>query len=64
MSKKNAIVTCTTHKEFVSNRQQATGTKNAGAGTRVTPATPKWLPSHLVVNSAHVAVGKEMVRTW
>ena len=64
MSKTNAIVIRTTHKEFVSNRQQATGTENAGAGTHVKPAIPKWFPSHLAVNSAHVAVGKEIVRTW
>ena len=27
-----------------------------------TPAAQKWLPSHLAVNSARVAIGKEMVR--
>ena len=29
-----------------------------------TPATPKWLPSHFAVNSARVALGKEMERGW
>ena len=29
-----------------------------------TPATPEWLPSHLAVNSAHLAICKETVRTW
>ena len=28
-----------------------------------TPAAQRWLPSHLAVNSARVAVGKEMLRT-
>ena len=30
----------------------------------VLQATPKWLPSHLVTNSAHVAHGKQMVSKW
>ena len=29
-----------------------------------TAATPKWFPSHLAVNSGHVANGEEIVRTW
>ena len=29
-----------------------------------TTATPKWFPSHLIDNSAHVANGEESVRTW
>ena len=28
-----------------------------------TPAIPKWLPSHLAVNSVRVATGKETERT-
>ena len=29
-----------------------------------TPATPKWPPSHLAVNSARAAAGSEMVGAW
>ena len=28
------------------------------------PAHTQWLPSHLVVNPAHVAIRKETIRTW
>ena len=29
-----------------------------------TPTTPKWIPSHLAVNSARVVNDEEMLRTW
>ena len=33
-------------------------------GGMQTTATPKWLPSHLAVNSGHVTIGKEILRKW